>query len=50
MEETPSNEILFWNKFVKRPSGTHWRGPNYPLGLRGAIFVWPPPMSSGAIR
>ena len=39
MEETPSNETLFWNNFVKPHSGTHSRGPNYPLGLRGGIFV-----------
>ena len=50
MEGTPSNETLFWNNFVKHHGGTHSRGPNYPLGLGGGIFVWRPPMTCGAIR
>ena len=35
MEETPSNETLFWNNVVKPHSGTHLRFPNYNCGEEG---------------
>jgi hypothetical protein len=35
LEETPSNETLFWNNFVKPHNGTHSRCPNYRRGHEG---------------